>query len=299
MTDTLPDRAEREFAYEQRHFESLRALAQEEAGIELAEHKRELVYGRVCRRLRELRLASFDEYLALVTPKGSPERPNFVNCITTNVTAFFREGHHFTFLRDEAVPQLMKTRQTTRRLRIWSAACSTGQEPYSIAITMARAMEGLPHPWDWKVLATDIDSNVVARAQAGVYGVNEIPDYRSAEMRRWFRRVDGTSSNGTPPNGTPPDGITRVQVDDALRRAMYFRVLNLFHPWPMQGPIDVIFCRNVVIYFSKEDRRALFNRFAQIMAPDGFLFIGHSESMLDGTDRFEPVGRTIYRLKSS
>lgn len=288
MTVTLPERADREFPYEQRHFDSLRALAREEAGIELADHKRELVYGRVCRRLRELRLASFDDYVALVTPKGSPERPNFVNCITTNVTAFFREGHHFTFLHDEAIPQLMKTRQTSRRLRIWSAACSTGQEPYSIAITAARAMERLAYPWDWKVLATDIDSNVVARAQAGVYGVNEIPGYEQAEMRRWFHRADGTT----------PEGVTRVQVDDALRKAVYFRVLNLFHHWPMQGPIDVIFCRNVVIYFSKEDRRALFNRFAQIMAPDGYLFIGHSESMLDGTDQFEPVGRTIYRLKS-
>lgn len=289
MTDTLPDRAEREFPYEQRHFDSLRALAREEAGIELADHKRELVYGRVCRRLRELRLTGFDEYVALVTPKGSPERPNFVNCITTNVTAFFREGHHFTFLQDEALPQLMKSRQTSRRLRIWSAACSTGQEPYSIAITMARAMERLAYPWDWKVLATDIDSNVVARAEAGVYGVGEIPGYDQAEMRRWFQRADGPT----------PDGSARVQVNDALRKAVYFRVLNLFHHWPMQGPIDVIFCRNVVIYFSKEDRRALFDRFAQIMAPDGYLFIGHSESMLDGTDQFEQVGRTIYRLKSS
>lgn len=288
MTDLLPERTDREFPYEKHHFDSLRALAREEAGIELAEHKRELVYGRVCRRLRELRLHSFDEYVALVTPKGSPERRNFVNCITTNVTAFFREGHHFTFLQDEALPQLMKTRQGTRRLRIWSAACSTGQEPYSIAITMARAMERLAYPWDWKVLATDIDSNVVARAEAGIYGVHEIQGYENAEMRRWFQRVDGAA----------PDGSARVQVDPLLRKALYFRVLNLFHPWPMQGPIDVIFCRNVVIYFSKEDRRALFDRFAQIMAPDGYLFIGHSESMLDGTDRFEPVGRTIYKLKS-
>lgn len=288
MTDLLPERAEREFPYTQRHFDSLRALAREEAGIDLADHKRELVYGRVCRRLRELRLDGFDAYVALVTPKGSPERRNFVNCITTNVTAFFREGHHFTYLQDEALPQLMKTRQATRRLRIWSAACSTGQEPYSIAITMARTMERMTYPWDWKVLATDIDSNVVDRAQAGVYGANEIPGFEQAEMRRWFQRADGTALDGGP----------RVQVNEALRRAMYFRVLNLFHPWPMQGPIDVIFCRNVVIYFSKEDRRALFNRFAQIMAPDGYLFIGHSESMLDGTDQFEPVGRTIYRLKS-
>ncbi len=289
MAAVLPERAGREFPYEKRHFESLRALAREEAGIELAEHKRELVYGRVCRRLRELRLDSFDAYLALVTPKGSAERPNFVNCITTNVTAFFREGHHFTFLHDEAVPRLMKARQPTRRLRIWSAACSTGQEPYSIAITMARAMESVSYPWDWKVLATDIDSNVVARAQTGVYGANEIPGYETAEMRRWFQPAGGETNNGP----------ARVQVNDALRKALYFRVLNLFHQWPMQGQMDVIFCRNVVIYFSKEDRRALFDRFAQIMAPDGYLFIGHSESMLDGTDQFEPVGRTIYRLKSS
>ena len=287
MTDLLPERTDREFPYEKHHFDSLRALAREEAGIELAEHKRELVYGRVCRRLRELRLHSFDEYVALVTPKGSPERRNFVNCITTNVTAFFREGHHFTFLHDEAIPQLLRARQSSRRLRIWSAACSTGQEPYSIAITAARALERESPAWDWKVLATDIDSTVVARAQAGVYGAQEIPGFESADVRRWFQRTDGSTV----------DGGHRVQVTDALKQTIYFRVLNLFHEWPMQGPIDVIFCRNVVIYFTKEDRRRLFDRFARIMAPDGYLFIGHSESMLDATDRFEPVGRTIYRLK--
>lgn len=284
MTDLLPERAEREFPYTQRHFDSLRALAREEAGIDLADHKRELVYGRVCRRLRELRLDGFDAYVALVTPKGSPERRNFVNCITTNVTAFFREGHHFTYLQDEALPQLMKTRQATRRLRIWSAACSTGQEPYSIAITASRALQNQTG-WDCKVLATDIDSNVVTRAAAGVYSASEIPGLASPETRRFFQRVPGDEG--------------RVQVDPALQQMIFFRQLNLFDPWPMNGPIDVVFCRNVIIYFSQESRRELFDRFARIMSPDGYLYIGHSESIQDTNDRFELVGRTIYRLRTA
>lgn len=276
----------REFAFERRHFDLLRRLAREEAGIELNDTKTELIYGRLARRLRALHLSSFDEYCALVAAPGAAERADFVNAITTNFTSFFREDHHFEFLASEGLPRLMKNRGSGRRLRIWSAACSTGQEPYSIAVTAADAIPS-EQAWDWRILATDIDSNAVARAEAGRYRAEEIASLRTNDARRrWFNQVGATA-----------DGM--VQVDAALRKSIYFRVLNLMEPWPMSGPLDVIFCRNVVIYFSKETQRVLFDRFAELLAPDGYLFIGHSESMTSGSDRFEPVGRTIYRVAGS
>lgn len=276
----------REFVFERRHFDLLRRLAREEAGIELNDTKTELIYGRLARRLRALHLNSFDEYCALVAAPGASERANFVNAITTNFTSFFREDHHFEFLASEGLPRLMQERSSARRLRIWSAACSTGQEPYSIAITAADAIPS-EQAWDWRILATDIDSNAVARAEAGRYRVEELAALPKGDARRrWFGPV-GPAADGT------------VQVDAALRKSIYFRVLNLMDPWPMRGPIDVIFCRNVVIYFSKETQRVLFDRFAELLAPDGYLFIGHSESMVSGSDRFEPVGRTIYRVAGS
>lgn len=276
--------AEREFRLEDRHFEYFQTLARQQAGIELNDSKRELVYGRLARRLRALGLADFDGYLELLTANGSDELVNFLNAITTNVTSFFREQHHFEFLRDEALPRLMERRSAKRRLRIWSAACSTGQEPYSIAVTMAGALP-TNQTWDWRILATDIDRTALSRAAAGVYDAADIPDLGSfGDRNRWFPPV--------------PGGGTTVRAADALRDMIYFRPLNLMDPWPMKGPIDVIFCRNVVIYFSKETQRKLFARFAEVLAPDGYVFIGHSESMLHSADLFESVGRTIYRRRT-
>lgn len=273
---------EREFAFDRRHFQLLRAVARDDAGIDLNDSKDGLVYGRVVRRIRDLGLTSFDEYCALVAAKRSPERAEFINCITTNVTAFFREPHHFTFLRDEALPELMSQRAKTRRLRVWSAACSTGQEPYSIAMTVADAIPAF-EGWDWKILATDIDSNVVAAAERGVYVPREMAGV-GPEHRRWFR-----------PTGA--DEPPSMQISPKLQQSIYFRVLNLIEPWPMHGPLDVIFCRNVIIYFSAATQQRLIERFAQLLAPGGFLVIGHSESILHAPDQFESLGRTIYRRR--
>ncbi|MEZ5235623.1 MAG: protein-glutamate O-methyltransferase CheR [Acidimicrobiia bacterium] len=271
---------QREFAFDRRHFQLLRTVARDEAGIDLNDSKDSLVYGRVVRRIRELGLSSFDEYCALVAAKRSSERSEFINCITTNVTAFFREPHHFSFLRDEALPELMAERAGSRRLRLWSAACSTGQEPYSLAMTVADAV---PDTWDCKILATDIDSNVVAYAERGVYTPRELAGV-GPEHRRWFRPADEADPSA-------------MQISPKLQRSMYFRVLNLMEPWPMRGPLDVIFCRNVIIYFSAETQHRLIDRFAQLLAPDGYLVIGHSESILHAPDRFEALGRTIYRRR--
>ncbi|MEM9562496.1 MAG: protein-glutamate O-methyltransferase CheR [Actinomycetota bacterium] len=274
--------SDREFPFDDRHFELFRSLAGELAGIELDDTKRELVYGRLARRLRALGLASFDSYAARLRVDGPNELPEFVNAITTNVTSFFRESHHFAFLADEAIPDLLTRRSVSRRLRIWSAACSTGQEPYSIAITAATTLPG-DTTWDCRILATDIDGSVVATAEAGTYPIDTLPDRGLLPDRsRWFRAIESSDRR-------------EVRVAEELRSMIYFRRLNLIDPWPMQGPIDIIFCRNVVIYFSTETQRRLFRRFAEILAPDGYLFVGHSESILHSADLFESVGRTVYR----
>ncbi len=273
---------QREYAFDRRHFQVLQSVAREVAGIDLNDNKDSLVYGRVVRRLRELSLSSFDEYCRLVARKDSPERSEFINCITTNVTAFFREPHHFTFLRERGLPELMARRAETRRLRLWSAACSTGQEPYSLAMTVADTVPATDG-WDCKILATDIDSNVVARASAGVYAPRELAGV-AAEHRRWFR----STGHGDPP---------AMQISTELQETIYFRVLNLMEPWPMRGPLDVIFCRNVIIYFAAATQQRLIERFAELLAPGGFLVIGHSESILHAAEHFEPLGQTIYRRR--
>ncbi|MGH1488074.1 MAG: CheR family methyltransferase [Acidimicrobiales bacterium] len=276
MTSMATGEQTREFVFEDNHFELLRTLARENVGIELNDTKRALVYGRLTRRLRALQLDNFDDYCRLLSKPNSPEMTEFVNSITTNVTAFFREPHHFDFLKDVALPHLLKSRPD-RRLRMWSAAASTGQEPYSIAASAAEVL-GPQSDWDCKILATDIDSEALARGEAGLYSAQDVPDDLGSQ-RRWF---NPTSSGG-------------YQMDKALQEMLFFRQLNLMGPWPMSGKIDVIFCRNVVIYFSVETQRRLFSRFAEIIAPDGYLFIGHSESMLHSADLFTMVGRTIYR----
>lgn len=269
---------EHEFRLEEHHFRFFQSLARQEAGIELADSKRELVYGRLAKRLRALGLDDFDRYLELVQPEGSPERVEFVNSITTNLTSFFREQHHFDHLGTDALPTLARARASTRRIRAWSAACSTGEEPYSIAITMERALGR--DRWDWKVLATDIDRNSLARAADGVYPKDAVRDLMApTDPYPWFRPVTADTA--------------RVHTD--LRSHIYFRSLNLIGPWPMSGPLDVIFCRNVFIYFSKETQVELLGRFAELLAADGYLFIGHSETMPDEVEGFEMVGRTVYR----
>lgn len=281
MSGPASTTTDREFSFKDKHFQFLRSLARDEAGIELSDAKRELVYGRLARRLRALGLPDFDAYCRLLEERGSQERANFVNAITTNVTQFFREDHHFDFLTNEAFPRLTKARAGSRRLRIWSSACSTGQEPYSIAMTTAAALNQSGN-WDWRILATDIDTNALARARAGVYTRAEAEALLDdPSRRRWIKKVPGIADS--------------VRIDPELAKNVYFRSLNLMEQWPMSGPLDVIFCRNVVIYFSEETQRRLFARMRQLLSPDGYLFIGHSESMLHSTDLFEAVGRTVYR----
>ena len=276
-----PVEAAQEYPFTDKHFELLRGLVARHAGISLNDTKRQLVYGRLARRIRALGLSGFDAYCDLVKDENSAEIENFINAITTNLTAFFRENHHFECLAQEVVPALLQSNAASRRIRVWSAGCSTGEEPYSIAMTLLEAL-GNRNGWDVKILATDIDSSVVATAAAGVYAANRQQGVGDARLKRWF----------TPAGG--PAGALRVK--DEVRELIRFAPLNLMGAWPFKGPFDVIFCRNVVIYFDKPTQGRLFGRYADVLAPHGHLFIGHSETMFGTCDRFELIGRTIYRL---
>lgn len=271
----------REFEFTDRHFDVLRELVREHTGIALSDIKRELVYGRLARRLRKLQLKDFDSYLKLISQKGNEELGNFVNSVTTNLTSFFREDHHFQYLQQTLLPMLMSRRQDSRRIRIWSAGCSTGQEPYSIAMVVH---ETIPHieNWDIKILATDIDTNVLATAQRGVYELSKSDGISKERLKNWFLKGKGENSDS-------------IKACSALRELITFRQLNLLTEWPMNGQFDVLFCRNVVIYFDKDTQRVLFDRFANKLKEDGYMFIGHSESLFKVTDRFELLGKTIHR----
>lgn len=270
-----------EYAFSDAHFDLLRKLVAKYAGISLNETKRQLVYGRLARRIRAMNLPGFDTYCDLVRHEGSAEIENFINAITTNLTSFFREQHHFECLAQQVVPMLLKTNAASRRIRVWSAGCSTGEEPYSIAMTLLDAL-GNNAGWDVKILATDIDSNVVATAAAGIYPANRQQGLGEARLKRWF-----TSAG---------DGAGNLRVKDEVRSLIRFAPLNLMEPWPFKGPFDVIFCRNVVIYFDKETQVRLFGRYADVLARHGYLFIGHSETMFGTCTRFNLIGRTTYRL---
>lgn len=276
--------AEREFTFTGADFERVRALVYEHAGIHLSETKSNLVYGRLSRRLRVLQLARFDDYLDYLQEHVETELTEFLNAITTNLTSFFRENHHFEALRNQVLPELMHARRAARRLRLWSAGCSTGEEPYSLAMAVCETVLGQPG-WDVKLLATDLDTSVLETARAGLYAEDRVRTVPRERLRRFFRR--GTSANAG-----------KVQVVAELQRLIAFNQLNLMETWPMRGPFDVIFCRNVVIYFDKPTQVRLFDRFADMLSDDGTLFVGHSETLNNVTDRFELVGQTMYRKRS-
>jgi len=269
-----------EFELTDAEFNRLRELVREHTGIALSDAKRELVYGRLARRLRKLKLASFAEYCTLIEGRPAEEMQELTNAITTNLTSFFRENYHFEQLAAEVLPQVERSRAGTRRVRLWSAGCSTGEEPYSLAVVVREALAHL-HGWDIKLLATDIDSKVIATAAEGVYGEERLKGIGAERVRRWFPRAAGQPGN--------------CEASAELKTLITFRQLNLFDPWPMKGPFDIIFCRNVVIYFDKDTQRALFERMAQVQEPGGWLFVGHSENLFSVTSRYKLVGRTVYR----
>lgn len=279
--DDFPPRA---FSFTDEDFSFLRKLITAHTSIQVTEMKREMVYGRVSRRLRQLGLTSFSEYCKLLQDKQANELGNLINAITTNLTSFFRENHHFEYLERAALPIISQTNVSQRRIRIWSAGCSTGEEAYSIAMAAQQAGCLIPG-WDLKILATDIDTNVLEKAKLGVYPLADIERLPVALRRRAFLK----GQNGH---------AAQAKVRDEIRNLVTFLPLNLIEVWPMHGPFDAIFCRNVVIYFDRATQMSLFDRFAEILAPGGFLFIGHSETLFGISSRFELIGQTIYRKRA-
>ena len=272
---------DREFQYTENDFKVVKNLVADQTGIHLTDAKKDLVYGRLSKRIRKLGLSSFLEYIEYVKHDHEEELINFINAITTNLTSFFRENHHFDYLRNTLLPRLLKSNEDTRKIRIWSAGCSTGEEPYSIAMTILDNLENLQN-WDIKILATDLDTNVIQTASAGIYPIERINGIDSKLKKRWFLNGKGQKSGF-------------VKVSSELQDLIIFRQLNLMNKWPMKGEFDAIFCRNVVIYFDKPTQKILFDRFANILTHNGTLFIGHSETLFKVSDRFKSLGSTIYQ----
>jgi chemotaxis protein methyltransferase CheR len=271
-----------EFLFTAEDFRTIAATLHAAAGIALPDSKATLVYSRLAKRLRALGLESFRDYCALVTgADGLDERQQMIVALTTNVTRFFREPHHFDHLKDQVLPPLLANARRGGQVRIWSAGCSNGQEPYSIALTILSLMPDAPD-YDVRILATDIDINMLAEARAGLYSSQVIAPVPGEMRARWFEREG--------------DGW---RASEPLRRLITFNELNLIGDWPMRRQFQAIFCRNVVIYFEEETQSKVFSRFLPLMSPDARLYIGHSERVCGpAAERLETDGVTTYRLRS-
>lgn len=272
---------EGEFPLRTEDFRAIAAMLHADAGIALPEAKATLVYSRLAKRLRALRLGSFREYCTLVSGgDGAAERRQMLTALTTNVTRFFREPHHFEHLKSAVLPPLLDAARRGGRVRLWSAACSTGQEPYSIALTVLSLMPDAAD-FDVKVLATDIDPVVLGEGREGHYSDACAAAVPPELRQRWFAR----------------DGVG-WRVADEVRRLVTFRELNLIGSWPVKGPFQAVMCRNVVIYFEEDTQAAVWSRFTPMVADGGHLYIGHSERLAGPAARsFEHAGLTTYRRR--
>ena len=275
-------------------FRQFRDLIYQLTGISMSDVKRNLVQSRLQRRLRYHDLATFREYFALLSDEqlNADEIGEFVNCVTTNTTSFFREKHHFEFVTRKILPDWasrVKSREVDPVLRIWHAGCSSGEEPYTLSITMNEAAGQGQGDLKWKQLASDIDTGVLQAAASGVYDAERAEDIPVDLRRKYFLRGTG-------------DRQEQYKAKPILREPITFRQINLMDDeWPIRSSVkfDMIWCRNVVIYFDKATQRQLFAKFQQRLAPGGYLFIGHSESLLGVSSAFESLGQTIYRLPAA
>ena len=265
-----------EFLFTDSDFSKVRAMIHRRAGIALGEQKRQMVYSRLSRRLRELRLPEFSSYLELLESRqDGDEWQSFINSLTTNLTSFFREAHHFPVLAEHV-------RKAREPVTIWCSAASTGEEPYSIAITLIEALGDKANAA--RVISTDIDTAVLAKAQAGVFTADQVKALSPERLRRFFNK--GTGSNAG-----------KVRIRPEVAQLVKFSRLNLLDPsWSVKEPVDAIFCRNVMIYFDKPTQKKVLDRFAPLLKTNGLLFAGHSENASLVNQTFRPLGQTVYEL---
>ncbi|MCC6657509.1 MAG: chemotaxis protein CheR [Rhodocyclaceae bacterium] len=265
----------REFEFTAADFERVRKLIHEHAGIALSGAKQDMVYSRLARRLRAVGDKTFAQYLARLERGDRREWETFINALTTNLTSFFREGHHF-----ETLAQHLVKLGGRRPIRIWCSAASTGEEPYSIAMTAVDAFNSFTPPV--AILASDLDTSVLAQGEAGIYPQERVDKLPRESVARFFLK----GANGQ---------AGQVRVRPELQRLISFKRINLLDAnWPVEAPLDAIFCRNVMIYFDKPTQYRILQRFLPLLREDGLLFAGHSESFLHAGDLFRPLGRTVY-----
>jgi chemotaxis protein methyltransferase CheR len=268
---------DREFAFTKEDFERVCRLIYEHAGISLKSSKQDMVYSRLGRRLRANGIDNFRDYLALLESNNETEWEAFVNSLTTNLTSFFREPHHFPILAEHVVKNKGK-----HPISLWCSAASTGEEPYSMAMTIVDALGSFTP--NVSIVASDLDTHVLAKAEAGVYPIERVEKLDTEMVKRFFLKGTGAQS-----------GFVRVRPE--LRAMITFRPVNLLSKsWPIRGPLDAIFCRNVMIYFDKETQLKILERFAPLLQPDGLLFAGHSENFHNAAHLFQLRGKTVYEL---
>lgn len=272
------------YAFSDADFQVIARRAQADFGLHLTAAKKDLVYSRLTKRLRQLGLADFASYCRLIEAQGGEdERMQMLSALTTNVTHFFREEHHFRTLREQALPPLIAAARAGGRVRLWSAGCSAGQEPYSLAFTVLQMCPDAARH-DIRILATDVDPVIIGRAMAGIYDDDELKSLPEAVRAQHVVQT----------------GDGKVSIGDKARALVSFAELNLMQDWPIKGPFDVIFCRNVAIYFDKDTQSRLWGRFADLLPVGGYLCIGHSERVAGpALDRLENTGVTTYRKSAA
>lgn len=276
----INENTSREFAFTEKDFNHLRKISNTHTGIVVTDDKYDMYYSRLVKRLRKLGLNSFAEYVTYLEKNRDTEFTPFIDSITTNLTSFFRENHHFEMLRSRLLPDLTSQ---SNEVRVWSAGCSTGEEPYSIAITLKEFSLTQPAMRP-RLLASDIDTTVLSKAASGVYDVSRVNGLPQSMLKRWFMR--GKDNN---------EGM--VKVSKELQQFMEFRQVNLMQDWPIKDKFHIIFCRNVVIYFDRPTKMRLLDRYANQLVDNGYLILGHSESLNGLTERFDTIGKTVYQKK--
>ncbi|MDJ0801533.1 MAG: protein-glutamate O-methyltransferase [Desulfobacterales bacterium] len=262
-----------------RQFDAISQLIYTKCGISLKKGKEALVRARLMKRLRALKLKTIDDYMAFLdSEQGDHEIGTLIDVMTTNKTSFFREAAHFDFLTDRVIPEIRSP-----KIRIWSAACSSGEEPYTLAMVLRESIPQIDRT-DLLILATDISNEMLATARRGVYSQERAADVPRALRPKYFQR-----SRRWGPN--------QVQVSNDLKKLVRFGALNLMHPWPMRGSFNAIFCRNVMIYFDRPTQQTLVNRFWDLLESGGYLFVGHSEGLSGIKHRFQYTQPAVYKKK--